>query len=184
MPLKRICFLAATFLGLISIAHAETNHYNRIVGQYISGNFGGSYANQTHQEDRKENGFLGVGANLFLGDQINPYFAPEVGVAYFDMEHYNDWFSILNLNGRFTIPVGTRVSLFAKIGIGLGSVKTCFRHCHTSNDMVPTGGLGVGVGLTKEWMTSAEFNGAYFSTKNAVGIFGGLTIGATRYFAQ
>jgi uncharacterized membrane-anchored protein len=84
--------------------------------------------------------------------------------------------------------VGSRISLFAKLGIGYAEVVTRLlgpnRGDLVSDNTVPVFGLGVGYGLTSLWMLSLEANGAYFSgsTNNASGLMGGLTFGGTRYF--
>ena len=183
MILKRAAlFSAVVGMSFLSAAHADP-FYNHYVGQYISGQLGVAYASQIYVNGQTNRSVLGGAGELFLGDLINPYFGPEVGLQYFDLPQMGGLL-LLNLNGRFTQSFGESVSLFEKLGIGLGELRTCFQGCYKSDTMLPTFGIGLGLGLTPQWMTSLEFNGTYLTdnTRNGRGIAGGFTLGATRYF--
>ncbi|OGT42610.1 MAG: hypothetical protein A3F13_09365 [Gammaproteobacteria bacterium RIFCSPHIGHO2_12_FULL_40_19] len=184
MSLKKIAlFSAVACIGFLSVANANYTFYNRYVGQYLSVGAGVSYADKIYVNGAKESGFRGFGTGLFLGDLITRYWGPEIGFQYFDLPQMGGLI-LLNLTGRFTQSFGQSVSLFEKLGIGLDELRTCYQGCFTSDNMSPTFGLGIGVGLTEQWMTSLEFNGAYLTTnsQNGAGVIGGFTLGATRYF--
>lgn len=183
MILKRTALFSTVTFGFFSVAYAS-DAYNNFVGQYFSFNAGATYAYKIYQS-RSKSGILGAGGNLFFGDQINAYFAPEVGFGYFSFGS-NGGVTLLSLNGRFTLPVGTNVSLFVKLGAGYGEVITRIDPARkTTNDFVPSLGAGIGVGFLPNWMATLEANGAYFpySLGNANGPIGGITLGVTHYFS-
>lgn len=184
MTLKRFTlFSAVACIGFFSAANANHLFYNHYVGQYLSVDAGVSYAHQLYVNGKINNNVTGGGGALFLGDMINPYFGPEIALQYFDLPQMGGLI-LLNLNGRFTEFFGQSVSLFEKLGIGLSELRTCFQGCYKSDIMSPTFGIGVGVGITPQWMTSLEFNGTYLpsETPNGAGVVGAITFGATRYF--
>lgn len=184
MLLKKIILISSIACGsFLSIAQADSL-YNAYQGQYVSVGIGATYANKIYQPGNTRSGFLGGGGNLFLGDQITPYVGPELGFNYFGFR--SGGVTILSLNGRFTLPVGSRISLFAKLGLGYTELTMRMNGYSSSNSFVPAFGLGVGYGLTSQWMLSAEGNGVYLpqGMGNGNGVIGGLTLAATRYFAQ
>lgn len=189
LKLKQITLFSAS-IALCSIAHASTDVYsseqavapaNPFQGQYVSVNAGATYANKIYQNPVVQSGILGAGGNIFLGDQINPYFAPEIGVNYFS---FGSWggVTIASINGKFTLPMGD-FSLFGKMGAGFGEVITRLKYTPvTSDNFVPSVGAGIGYNFLYRWTGTLEFSGAYFSVSNANGFIGGFTAGVTHYF--
>ena len=88
------------------------------------------------------------------------------------------------MNFRFTAPIGSHVSLFGKLGPAYAELTTRMNGYQSTNSFVPALGLGVGYGLTYQWMLSLEANGVWLPQDmgNGNGLAGGLTINATRYF--
>ncbi|HLB55923.1 MAG TPA: outer membrane beta-barrel protein [Coxiellaceae bacterium] len=185
MHFKKIILLPLfVFVSFLSVAHAAIHdQYNRYVGQYVSVGGGATFANKIYQPpNNTQSGLIGGAANLFLGDQINPYFAPEVGFGY--AQFRSGGLTIIALNFRFTAPIGSHVSLFGKLGPAYAELTTRMNGYQSTNSFVPALGLGVGYGLTYQWMLSLEANGVWLPQDmgNGNGLAGGLTINATRYF--
>lgn len=183
MIARRIALFSVMACGFFSVAQADT--YNRYVGQYYAVNAGASYAHRI-KAGASESGFLGAGGSILLGQQINPYFAPEAGFSYFSFGS-NGGLTIVSVSARITAPVGSNVSLFGKIGAAYSELTTRTLGIGiTAGDFVPAFGLGMGVGFSPTWMATLEANGVYFpvSTKNGNGPMGGVTLGVTHYFLQ
>lgn len=183
MSFKKITVSCAfACIGFLTSVHAASL-YNGYVGQYISGGLGMAYAEKLFVNGQTNKNVVGGAGQLFLGDMINRYFGPELGLQYDDLPQMGSLL-LFNLNMRLMQPIGDRISLFEKIGVGLGELRTCYQGCYKSDDALPTAGLGVGYGLTSQWMTSLEFNGTYLPTslKNGKGIAGAVTFNATRFF--
>lgn len=182
-PKKTI--LCASIIGLSFAAHAFTR--NEFQGQYLSLNGGGVYVHNIYQNNASKNGFLGGGLNLFLGDQINDYFGPEIGFAFFALGPYGR-VGIATLNGKFTLPLGVMNDfvIFAKAGIGYAELMTTIPTSSPSlisDNFVESLGLGAGYNFAERWRTTLEYNGAWFSSApNATGLIGGVTLGVTHYF--
>jgi len=186
VTIKKIALFSAVASIFFSIANANSL-YDTYRGQYLSVNAGASYANNVFSNGKSSSGFLGFGGDLFLGDQVSPYFSPEVVLDYFDLSPMGGGAIVFGLDGRFTVPVSEHIALFARLGPAVGYIRTCVSGlCRTSNGLVPALGLGAGYALTQQWTLSLEFNGAYFpkSTANGNGLIGAATIGATRFFYQ
>lgn len=181
---KIILFLSIIFASFLSIAQAAMHdQYNRYVGQYVSVGGGATFANRVYQPpNNTQNGPIGGAANLFLGDQVNPYFAPEVGFGY--AQFRSGGLTIISLNFRFTAPIDSRISLFGKLGPAYAQLTTRMNGYLSEDSFVPALGLGIGYGLTYQWMLSLEANGVWLPENmgNGSGPIGGLTINATRYF--
>lgn len=183
MTMKKIVFISAVATLCCSIANANTFE-KAYQGQFLSVNAGASYANKLSYAGESDSGVMGFGTNLFFGDQIGAYFAPEVQLNYFDLPPMGNAI-VFGLDGKFTLPIQERNSLFARLGVAMGYLRTCVGiNCATSNGIVPTLGLGTGYDLGHRWVATLECNGAFYpqSTANGNGIIGALTIGATRYF--
>ncbi|MCX7125639.1 MAG: outer membrane beta-barrel protein [Gammaproteobacteria bacterium] len=179
MPLKKITLFSVllTLFSAPSVLAEDT-----FLGQYLSINAGGTYVSNIYQGAASKTGFQGAAANIFLGDQVNSYFGPEVGFAYYSFGSSGGGVALICLNGKFTIPMNN-FSVFGKIGAGFASVITYFQTKITTNDFVPSVGAGVGYGFTKKWKATVEFNGAYFpNVGNANGFMGAFTAGVTHYF--
>jgi hypothetical protein len=182
MTLKKIVISTAAVF-CFSLAHANTL-YKAYQGQYISMNAGLSYANKMFYNYVNKSNVLGFGSNLFLGYQYSPYVAPEVLLQYEDLPPLGNAV-VLGLDGKFTLPIQTRFSLFARLGGAIGYLRTCVSSsCYTSDGLVPTMGLGAGYDLGHRWTGTLECNGAYYpnSTNNGSGFIGAVTVGVTRYF--
>ncbi|MCX7121936.1 MAG: outer membrane beta-barrel protein [Gammaproteobacteria bacterium] len=192
--LKQIALFSASII-LCSATYALTDVYStehitappaEFEGQYVSVNAGATYANVIHQYPVTESGFLGAGGSIFLGDKINPYFGPEIGVGYYS---FGSWggATIVSLNAKFTIPMSD-FSLFAKVGAAFGELTTRFKPSANtipiqSDEFLPSLGAGLGYNFMSRWTGSVECNGAYFpGSKNGNGFIGGLTAGITHYF--
>ena len=177
--IKPFRILALTSVGLlVASAHAEFQ------GPYTSLNAGASYVQYAYQGGAAVSGFHGVGANLFLGTTVNRYFAPELGAGFYGAGSVAK-VEIYGLDFRITWPVGKTISLFGKVGPGVGELRTCSTPtCTTKSSFVPLIGAGIGYDVAKDWMATAEFNGADFpnNTGNGHGVMGGFTLGATRYW--
>ena len=166
--------------------------YNAFEAPYLSLNIGAAYAGPMNYNNGvattrySKSGLRGEAASAYLGDQINPYFAFELGFNGMDYPPMGSLF-LMSFDMRLTAPIGQRFSLFGKIGPGLAEVKTCNNAntvCETTSTTVPAFGAGLGYGFASRWMATLEYNGTYMpeSTGNAVGNFGALTLGATYYF--
>ena len=185
MPKKisRIAIASAFFTATLA-AHAAffTNSDHR---QYLSGNLGLPYVNHLYSNGNTISGFTGFGGALFLGEQINHIFGPELELQY-DTYGESGELLLFGASGRATLNFNDRVNLFAKLGIGYGQARACGSSiCATDNNVVPIFGGGMGVYITPQWLGSIEFNGAYFANStvdNADGVFGVLTVGVTRFF--
>lgn len=166
----------------ISTSHADML-YNHYVGQYVSLNAGVTYANKIFDSGVTKSGILGAGGNLFLGDQINPYFAPELDIGYFSFGSRGG-VTMFSLGGRFTYSVGSGVSLFAKLAPAYAEVITRLTTRVQKNTFLPALGLGVGIGFTPQTMMTIEANGVWLPEDlgNANGVMGGLTLGVTHYW--
>ena len=180
--IQKVFYSSLIFVGIISVAHADPL-YNRFVGQYVSVNAGATLANKIFDPSDSERGFLGAGANIFAGSQINSYFAPELGLGYYSFAS-SGGATIFGLDGRFTIPAGSCVSLFLKLGAGYTEVITRFASRIQKNSFVPTLGAGIGYGFSPSSMVTFEGNGVWLpqSLGNANGFLGGLTLGVTHYW--
>lgn len=180
--LQKAFYSSLIFVGIISVAHADPL-YNRFVGQYVSVNAGATLANKIFDSSSARRGFLGAGANIFAGSQINPYFAPELGLGYYSFSSRGGA-TLFGLDGRFTIPAGSCVSLFMKLGAAYTEVITRFATRVQKNSFVPSLGAGIGYGFSPSSMVTVEGNGVWLpqSLGNANGFLGGLTLGVTHYW--
>ncbi len=180
--IQKFFYAPLIFACFISAAHADPL-YNRFVGQYVSVNGGATIANKIFDPSDFERGFVGAGANIFAGSQINPYFAPELGLGYYSFAS-SGGATIFGLDGRFTIPAGSCVSLFFKLGAGYAEAITRFASRVQKNSFVPTLGAGIGFGFSPSSMVTVEGNGVWLpqSFGNANGFLGGLTLGVTHYW--
>lgn len=171
--------------ALISVGLFVASANAEFQGNYASLNAGVSYIQDTAYENQDSvTGFRGAGANLFLGTTVNRYFAPELGAAFYSAIPVAK-IQIYGLDFRITWPVSKTISLFGKVGPGVGELRTCTTpYCTTKSTFVPLIGAGIGYDVAKNWMATAEFNGADFpnSTGNGKGIMGGFTLGATHYW--
>ncbi|OGT46014.1 MAG: hypothetical protein A3E82_07805 [Gammaproteobacteria bacterium RIFCSPHIGHO2_12_FULL_38_11] len=189
LKLKKITLFSVLILSCLTV-NASMDVYsseqavappNPFQGQYVSLNAGATYASNINQNPINKSGILGAGGNIFLGDKINPYFGPEMGVSYFS---FGPWGGVMIacINAKLTLPMGD-FSLFGKLGAALGEVTTRLLITpFSSSNFVPSVGAGLGYNFTHRWTGTAEFNGAYFSAKNANGFIGGFTLGFTHYF--
>lgn len=184
---KKITLLIAIiFFTLFSVTNAATL-YDFYKNQYVSFNGGATYVNKIFYKGRLgqlyDSGFLGGGGNLFIGSWLSSFFGLELGFNYFSFGSLGGM-TLIAVNGRFTELLGHHVMLFEKIGAGFGEVTTRILTEVTSDNFVPSLGLGIGYGIAQYWMLTMEFNGAWFpnSTSNCNGVIGGWTLGATRYF--
>ncbi|GEM_PF-4130008 len=180
--IQKVFYSSIISAGIISAAHADPL-YNRFVGQYVSVNAGATLANKIFDPSASERGFLGAAANIFAGSQINPYFAPELGLGYYSFGS-SGGATIFGLDGRFTIPAGSSVSLFFKLGAAYTEVITRFATRVQKNSFVPSLGGGIGYGFSPSSMVTLEGNGVWLpqSLGNANGFLGGLTLGVTHYW--
>lgn len=180
--LQKSVFALLLFVAAMTAANAESPG-NNFVGQYVSANAGATYINTIYDVDGSNGGFLGAGGMVFAGSQINPYFAPEVGLGYFSFGSQGG-ISLFGLNARVTFPIGSCISLFAKLGAGYAEVITRLTKRVQKNSFVPTLGLGVGYGFSESTMATFETNGVWLphSLGNAHGYAGGVTLGVTHYW--
>lgn len=159
----------ALFISLFfSTTFAE--FYNYHSGFYLGGNLGVGL---------KSNSTSGVAAAISIGRLFNPFIAIEGGYAYYGSA---DGTSVLNVVAKGVLPVSTRGTLFAKLGVGYIELRNCFLGCTTHNQFGPAFGLGGGVNINNQWQTSLEYNGVYTTFTNNSGFVGGITLGVTRYF--
>src|SRR3990167_3582674 len=115
MLYKKIIFSAAFFCVTVSAMADQQPQFNHYQGQYINFNAGAAFANKIAQQSQLRSGFLGAAVNAFLGTTLNPYFGAEIGSGYYSFGS-NGGASITSINIRFTAPIGSRFSLFAKLG--------------------------------------------------------------------
>ena len=184
--IKFLFFILLINIFIIS-AYADDNFDesdNHFTGQYVSVNAGATYAHNIYQFTHKS-GFLGAGGSLFLGSQVNAFFAPELEASYFSFGS-SSGMTTFGLVGRFTLPVGSAWSFFVKLGPGYSEVITRLTNRVQKNSFVPLFGAGVGYGFAPQWMGTLEANGTYFSHSmgNATGPAGGVTIGVTHYWVE
>jgi hypothetical protein len=183
MSLKKIQTIALFFIGTFSVAfltNAFAEFYNLHQGFYLSGNLGSTLSGTLTHNNQSESGFMGFAGNFFVGKAYNPNFAIEGGYGYYDSSLAGT--SIIDFVGKGTLPLGSRATLFAKLGIAYTELRTCFFNCSTYTQFAPAFGLGAGVGINKNWTSTFEYNGVYMSSTDSSGLLGALTIGVTRYF--
>ncbi len=171
------CILSAAFL---SNAFADTEFYNAHEGFYVAGNGGISLGDKVKKSGQASSGFMGGAASVFIARQFKKYFALEGGFAYYGSKLGET--TVFDVVGKGILPLGSRVMLFGKLGAAYAQLSTCFLGCDTQNQITPAFGLGMGVGITKKWAGTLEYNGIYLSSSRSSGLLGGLTVGATRYF--
>lgn len=181
MKLRHTLFLIP---AIFSTAYADPA-FNQFVGQYVAVNGGGIYANKIYGPNQTKKNVIGGGANLYLGDQVTTYFAPELDFGYFSLGN-SSGVGLLSLNARFTAPVGSLVSLFAKAGLGYGEVTTRLNTRVSGNSILPAFGLGAGFGFSPSSMVTLESSNVYVphNLGNASGIMSAFTLGVTHYFAS
>lgn len=180
--IQKALYLSLFFGTVITTANAESPG-NNFMGQYVSANAGATYINTIYDTDASNGGFIGAGGDIFAGSQINPYFSPELGLGYFSFGSQGG-ISMFSVNGRFTWPIGSCISLFAKVGAGYAEVITRLSKRVQKNSFVPALGLGVGYGFSESSMATLETNGVWLphSLGNANGYAGGVTLGVTHYW--
>jgi opacity protein-like surface antigen len=169
---------------IFSAAQADSN-FNRFTGQYVAVNAGAMYTSKIYGPNVTTKNAMGGGVNLYLGDQVTTYFAPELDFGYFSFGSPGG-VGLLSLNARFTAPVGSSVSLFAKGGLGYGEVTTRLNTRVSASDIMPSFGLGVGFGFSPSSMVTLESSNVYapHNLGNASGIMSAFTLGVTHYFAS
>lgn len=166
---KIIMTISALFMSsFFSTTFAE--FYNYHSGFYMSGNLGVGL---------KSNSTSGVAAAISIGRLFNPFIAIEGGYAYYGSAGGT---SVLNAVAKGILPISTRGTLFAKLGVGYIELRNCFLGCTTHTQFGPAFGLGGGVNINKQWQTTLEYNGVYTTFTNDSGFVGGITLGVTRYF--
>lgn len=167
---------------MASSAYAGFNTYHQ---QYISANVGIPYASTLYRGSTKVHGFRGVGGTLYLGEEFNHTFGPELELQYDDYGAKGQYL-LFGISGRATYNFNQQVNVFVKAGLGSGEVRVSNQGAWKKrNMMVPVFGGGLGVALTPKWLTTVEFNGSYFSEDSssiASGVLGVLTLGITRFF--
>jgi len=180
MKFKSIVQFFACAISAAFLSNAFAEFYNLHQGFYLSGNIGRTLSGKLTHNNQSESGFMGVAGSFFVGKAYNPNFAIEGGYGYYDASIAGT--SILDFVGKGTLPLGSRASLFGKLGVAYTELRTCFFGCNTYTQFTPAFGVGFGVGITKRWTGTLEYNGVYMSSTDSSGLLGALTIGATRYF--
>lgn len=156
------------------------NTYNRHYGFYASGNLGVALSGNVMKSGKKNSGFTGLAASIFVGKHFTSKLALEAGFAHYNLDFVGA--SIFDIVAKGILPLGQRYMLFGKLGGAITETEACFLGCETHNQLTPAFGVGFGVGINKDWAGTLEYNGVYMSSPNTDNIVGGLTIGATRYF--
>ena len=182
MTLRHIA-LFSVIEGTVFFATQSDALFNPYQEQFVSINAGVSVANNIFLENKKAHGFVNAGGSLFLGDLVNNYFGPVLGITYLSWGSLGQA-EILSLGGQLIVPLNLNFFLIGKLGLGYSEVRTCNGYCTESNNAVPAFGAGVGFAVTKNWMGSFEFNGEYLteSVSNGRGLTGALTLGMTRFW--
>lgn len=160
LSLVILCFSGAIF--------ADPEVYTHRAGMYVEGNVG-TLAKNYNFIWFSHTSVGGLGENVNIGYQFNPFAALEVGGSYYDFnnnKHTNNGLGVADLVFKGIVPLTERAALFAKAGGGLASkgVGGTFY-----------AGVGASYAVTQNLDVSIQMNGPILGIVNVGLISAGLS---------
>jgi hypothetical protein len=160
--------------------------YNRHVGAYLEGNFGSGLGGLRYQTGVGISGFRGYGGSAAAGYQFNPYVGLEADFTGISAPNSSTVF-MYGVTLRGILPIGDRVSLYAKLGGGPITLRVCdfvFNTgiCVSQTEWGGLAGAGLTLALTKNLDLAVDYTGGFGTGYGIDGIYGVLGGGLLYHF--
>jgi hypothetical protein len=189
---KKPLLIAVMLLGSSAIFAGDPNTplppapYNQHVGAYFGGDLGAGLGASKDQSGDTQGGFEGFGGTATVGYQLNPNFGIEgdfTGIS----APFSSTFYIYGAMLRALLPLGDRVSLYAKAGGGAITVRVCDFLFNTGQCVSETQGAvlvggGLTVALSPNFDLAMDYTGGINNNNGMDGLYGVLGAGFLYHF--
>jgi len=167
-------------------ADMNATEYNRHTGVYLGGTLGAGLGGVRDKTGETQGGFEGFGGNAVLGYQFNPNIGLEADFTGITTVFTSSFYTY-GVMVRGILPIGNRVALYGKLGVGAITVEVCdfifnSGQCVTQTKAAGLAGAGVSVALSKQLDLVVDYTGGFNRNNGMDGLYGVFGAGLLYHF--